>query len=59
MSAPKAKAQSLDGRLQRSERSRHAIVQALYDLVGEGVLQPTAQQVAETAGVPVEIAPKS
>jgi AcrR family transcriptional regulator len=27
------------------------MVQALFDLVGEGVLQPTAQQVAERAGV--------
>ena len=42
---------SSDGRQRRSERSREAIVQALFDLVGDGVLQPTAQQVAETAGV--------
>ncbi len=41
----------LDGRAQRSQRSRAAIVQALFDLVGEGVLQPTAQQVAERARV--------
>ena len=27
------------------------MVQALFDLVGEGVLQPTAQQVADRAGV--------
>lgn len=40
-----------DGRLQRSERSREAIVQALLDLVGEGVLMPTAEQVADRAGV--------
>jgi AcrR family transcriptional regulator len=40
-----------DGRQRRSERSREAIVQALLDLVGEGVLQPTAQQVAASAGV--------
>jgi AcrR family transcriptional regulator len=40
-----------DGRVRRSERSRAAMVQALYDLVGEGVLQPTAQQVAERARV--------
>jgi len=40
-----------DGRQRRSERSREAIVQALLDLVGEGVLQPTAQQVATSAGV--------
>jgi len=41
----------LDGRLRRSERSREAIVQALLELVGSGALQPTAQQVAEAAGV--------
>lgn len=40
-----------DGRLQRSERSREAIVQATFDLVGQGVLRPTAEQVAEEAGV--------
>lgn len=40
-----------DGRVRRSERSRAAMVQALFDLVGEGVLQPTAQQVAARARV--------
>jgi AcrR family transcriptional regulator len=44
-------ATALDGRLRRSERSRQAIVAALLDRIGEGVLQPTAQQVAERAGV--------
>ena len=42
-----------DGRIQRSERSREAIVRAMLDLVGEGVLLPTAQQVAERAEVGV------
>jgi len=42
---------SADGRVRRSEKSRAAIVEALFELVGEGVLQPTAQQVAERAGV--------
>jgi AcrR family transcriptional regulator len=42
---------SADGRTQRSERSREAIVQALLTLVGQGVMRPTAQQVAEGAGV--------
>jgi len=42
---------ALDGRQQRSERSRDAIVRALFDLIGRGVLQPTSQQVAESAGV--------
>jgi AcrR family transcriptional regulator len=40
-----------DGRVRRSEKSRAAIVDAVFELVGEGVLQPTAQQVAERAGV--------
>jgi len=40
-----------DGRLERGQRNRAAIVRALFDLVGEGVLQPTAQQVADRAGV--------
>src|SRR5512147_1181801 len=50
MSAPRAEPSS-DGRQRRSERSREAIVQALFELVGDGILQPTAQQVAEAAGV--------
>lgn len=40
-----------DGRVRRSERSREAIVGALFDLIGGGQLQPTAQQVADRAGV--------
>jgi AcrR family transcriptional regulator len=40
-----------DGRARRGERSRDAIVRALHALVGEGVAQPTAQQVAERARV--------
>lgn len=40
-----------DGRLLRSERSRRKMVDALFDLVGEGNLRPTAHQVAERAGV--------
>jgi AcrR family transcriptional regulator len=47
----KAAPGSADGRVRRSEKSREAIVAALFALVGEGVLQPTAQQVAERAGV--------
>lgn len=42
---------SVDGRVRRSERSREAIVGALFDLIGEGSLQPTARQVADRAGV--------
>jgi len=40
-----------DGRILRSERSREAIVRATLALVGQGVLRPTAEQVAEEAGV--------
>lgn len=42
-----------DGRVQRSERSREAIVQAMLELIGAGILSPTAQQVAERADVGV------
>jgi AcrR family transcriptional regulator len=41
----------IDGRTQRAERSRGAIVRALFELIGEGNPQPTAQQVAERADV--------
>jgi len=41
----------IDGRTRRAERSRAAIVEALVDLVGEGTPVPTAQQVADRAGV--------
>jgi AcrR family transcriptional regulator len=40
-----------DGRVRRSERSRAAIVQALFELIGEGVPAPTADEVAERASV--------
>ena len=40
-----------DGRVLRSERSREVIAGALYELVGEGHMEPTAQQVAERARV--------
>ena len=40
-----------DGRVQRSVRSRERILDALTELVSEGVLQPTAQQVAARASV--------
>jgi AcrR family transcriptional regulator len=43
----------IDGRRRRSERSREAIVQSMLDLVGEKVLEPTAQQIAERAGVDI------
>ncbi len=40
-----------DGRALRSERSRQLIVDAMLDLVEDGNLVPTAQQVAERAKV--------
>ena len=40
-----------DGRRQRSERSKQAIIEAVLDMIGEGILIPTAQQVSERAGV--------
>jgi AcrR family transcriptional regulator len=40
-----------DGRVRRGERSDQAIVDAMIELVGDGILEPTAQQVAGRAGV--------
>ena len=40
-----------DGRVQRGARNRAAIVDAMFELVGTGVLEPTAEQVATRAGV--------
>lgn len=51
MRRERAAAPALDGRVRRGERSREAIVGALFDLIGRGVVQPTAQQVADVAGV--------
>ncbi len=42
-----------DGRVRRGARNREAIVGALFELIGEGAIQPTAEQVAERAGVQV------
>ncbi len=43
--------QEVDGRVQRSVRSRERILEALVELVQEGELQPTGEQVATRAGV--------
>ena len=43
--------QSSDGRRQRSERSQVAIIEAALALMDEGILVPTAQLVADHAGV--------
>jgi AcrR family transcriptional regulator len=40
-----------DGRTRRRVRNREKVVQALYDLIDEGHQHPTADQVAEHAGV--------
>lgn len=40
-----------DGRRQRSERSRQAIIDASMALLQEGILVPTAQQISTRAGV--------
>jgi len=41
----------LDGRVLRGERNREKIIAALLDLIREGEPRPTAEQVAERAGV--------
>lgn len=41
----------VDGRRLRSERSRTAIIDAMVALQDEGILVPTAQQVAERSGI--------
>lgn len=46
-----AKTESTDGRVERSRRNRKAIVEALYELISEGELLPTGDQVATRAGV--------
>ena len=40
-----------DGRRMRSERSRRAIIDATLSLMNDGILIPTAQAIAERAGV--------
>jgi TetR/AcrR family transcriptional regulator of autoinduction and epiphytic fitness len=42
---------AIDGRVLRGARNREAIVDALLTLYGAGELRPTAQRVAEVAGV--------
>ena len=41
----------IDGRIRRSLRSRQRILDAMVELVEEGELHPTGQQVADRAGV--------
>lgn len=42
---------SRDGRQQRSQESRRKIVQAMLELVKSGVMEPSAEMVADQAGV--------
>jgi AcrR family transcriptional regulator len=44
-------AEVLDGRQSRTARSRLAICEACLDLVEEGALQPSAEEIAERAGL--------
>ncbi len=44
---------SPDGRHARSDRSRAAVADALLALVNEGVIKPTAEQIASRAGVSI------
>jgi TetR/AcrR family transcriptional regulator of autoinduction and epiphytic fitness len=46
-----AAAEMLDGRQSRTARSRLAICEACVDLVEEGALQPSADEIAKRAGV--------
>lgn len=48
MSEPAA---PIDRRVLRGQRNRDAVVQSFLDLIAEGDLSPTAQKVAERAGV--------
>lgn len=43
----------LDGRRQRGERNRQAILDAALDLIAEGCLAPTAQLISERAGITI------
>ncbi len=48
---PSLAVEVLDGRKSRTARSRLAICEACLDLVQEGVLQPSADEIAERAGL--------
>jgi AcrR family transcriptional regulator len=51
MTKDQASRRPADGRLLRSERSRELIADALYELLREGDVEPSAQKVADRAGV--------
>jgi AcrR family transcriptional regulator len=46
-----ATSETTDGRKARSERTRAAVAEAMLDCLEEGLLRPSAKQVAERAGV--------
>lgn len=48
---PELEALTDDGRRQRSDRSRRRIIEALFDLISEGTMSPSAVSVAERANV--------
>lgn len=48
---PKLETATEDGRRQRSDRSRRRIIEALFDLIGEGDMSPSAVSVAARANV--------
>ena len=48
---PALEAASEDGRRQRSDRSRRRIIEALFDLISDGAMSPSAADVAERADV--------
>lgn len=49
--APEPDGESTDRRVLRGKRNRDAVVQAVIDLMEEGNLSPSADQIAERAGV--------
>lgn len=53
MSNERAIVEKVDGRRERSKRTRAAIVSALTELLDEGRIEPTAADVAKRAGVAV------
>lgn len=48
---PALEAGTEDGRRQRSDRSRRRIIEAMFDLISEGHMSPSAVSVAERANV--------
>lgn len=53
MNADDSKSATSDGRRQRSLQSRQRIIDAMMELIDEGVLEPTADQVSARAGVAI------